>query len=99
MTLDHDTTHAAALVPELRAEVLAALSERERSLATAGRTLSAADEQALGRQLIAEALERRAREDVVAGRDVMAAGDEDDLARAVFDALFRLDRLQRLLDD
>jgi pilus assembly protein CpaF len=86
-------------VGEVRAEVLAALSERQQHLAAAGRRLSAADEQALGRQLIAEALERRARQAVAAGRPVMAASAEDDLARAVFDALFRLSRLQRLLDD
>ena len=87
------------LVAELRAEVLAALSERQRSLAAAGRPLGATDEQVLGRQLIAEALERRARQAVAAGRPVMAPSAEDDLARAAFDALFRMDRLQRLLDD
>ena len=86
-------------VGEVRAEVLAALSERQQHLAAAGWPLSAADEQALGRQLIAEALERRARQAVAAGLPVMAASAEDDLARAVFDALFRLSRLQRLLDD
>lgn len=87
------------LVAELRAEVLAALSERQRSLAGAGWPLAATDEQVLGRQLIAEALERRARQAVAAGRPVMAPSAEDDLARAAFDALFRMDRLQRLLDD
>jgi pilus assembly protein CpaF len=86
-------------VAEVRAEVLAELSERQRTLAVAGRPLSVADEQALGRQLIAEALERRARQAVAAGRPVMTASAEDDLARAAFDALFRMDRLQRLLDD
>ena len=46
-----------ALVADVRAEVLAALSGRERDLAAAGRPpLGTADEQALGRQLIAEAL-------------------------------------------
>jgi pilus assembly protein CpaF len=100
VTLDHDTTVSEeGLVAELRAEVLAELSERQRTLAVAGRPLSVADEQALGRQLIAEALERRARQAVSAGRPVMTASAEDDLARAAFDALFRMDRLQRLLDD
>ena len=100
MTLSHDTmVSEQGLVAELRAEVLAVLSERQRTLAVAGRPLSVADEQALGRQLIAEALERRARQAVAAGRPVMAASAEDDLARAAFDALFRMDRLQRLLDD
>ena len=54
-------TADSSLVAGLRAEVLAALSARERELAAAGRPpLGPADEQALGRQLIAEALERRA---------------------------------------
>ncbi len=88
------------LVEGLRAEVLAALSERTRGRQAADRPpLGTADEQALGRQLIAEALERRAREALGAGWAVMSEGDEDRLARAVFDALFRLNRLQRLLDD
>ncbi|MDA8070975.1 MAG: ATPase, T2SS/T4P/T4SS family [Actinomycetota bacterium] len=100
MSVDHaSVTVEQGAVGELRAEVLAALSERQQALAAAGRPLSVADEQALGRQLIAEALERRARQAVAAGRPVMAASAEDDLARAVFDALFRLSRLQRLLDD
>jgi len=88
------------LVSHLRTEVLAALSEREATLQAAGRpALGSADEQALGRQLIAEALERRARQALIDGTAVMAPEDEDDLARASFDALFRLNRLQRLLDD
>ncbi|HUZ26859.1 MAG TPA: CpaF family protein, partial [Streptosporangiaceae bacterium] len=89
-----------SLVEGLRAEVLAALSERTRDHQAAGRPpLGPADEQALGRQLIADALERRAREALGAGEAVMSEGEEDLLARAVFDALFRLNRLQRLLDD
>jgi pilus assembly protein CpaF len=89
-----------ALVTGLRAEVLAALSERERTLQTQGRgMLGNGDEQALGRQLISEALERRARYALTDGTPVMSAEEEDELARATFDALFRLNRLQRLLDD
>jgi pilus assembly protein CpaF len=88
------------LVTDLRAEVLARLSERERELATEGRPpLSSADEQALGRQLIGEALERRASEALRNRAAVLPVTEEDALARAVFDALFRLNRLQRLLDD
>jgi pilus assembly protein CpaF len=90
----------ASVVAELRAEVLAGLSERERALAVAGRPpLATADEQALGRQLIAEALERRANDALREGNPVLSATAEDELSRAVFDALFRLARLQRLLDD
>jgi pilus assembly protein CpaF len=88
------------LVTSLRREVLAALSEREHNLQAGGRgALTVGDEQALGRQLIAEALERRARHSLSDGAPLMSAGEEDDLSRAIFDALFRLNRLQRLLDD
>lgn len=94
MNLDVD------LVAGLRTEVLGALSERERALQAEGRPpLALADEQALGRHLIAEALERRARQALTTSRAVMAPEVEDELARATFDALFRLNRLQRLLDD
>jgi pilus assembly protein CpaF len=90
----------AALVTGLRTEVLAALSGRERTLQTQGRAmLGNGDEQALGRQLISEALERRARHALTDGTLVMSAEEEDEVARATFDALFRLNRLQRLLDD
>ena len=93
-------TVESSAVAGLRAEVLAALSERERELAAEGRpALSPADEQALGRQLIAEALERRANEALRIGVGMLPATEEDELARAAFDALFRLNRLQRLLDD
>ena len=89
-----------ALVAGLRAEVLTTLSERERELSAAGRpALSAADEQALGRQLIAEALERRAKDALRDRVGLLSAAEEDEVSRAVFDALFRLNRLQRLLDD
>jgi pilus assembly protein CpaF len=88
------------LVTGLRAEVLATLSERERTLQAEGRrALAVGDEQALGRQLISEALERRARHALTTGTTVMSPEEEDELSRATFDALFRLNRLQRLLDD
>jgi pilus assembly protein CpaF len=89
-----------AVVAGLRSEVLSALSARERELTAKGRpALSGADEQALGRQLIAEALERRAKEALRDRTAVLSAAEEDELSRATFDALFRLNRLQRLLDD
>ena len=88
------------LVAGLRTEVLAALTDRQRDLAAAGRpALTSADEQALGRQLISEALERRAGQAIHAGASILSAPEEDELARATFDAMFRLNRLQRLLDD
>ncbi|HUA94911.1 MAG TPA: hypothetical protein VMB82_05230, partial [Acidimicrobiales bacterium] len=77
----------AALVAGLRTEVLAALSERERELAIQGRpALSPVDEQALGRQLIAEALERRASMALRERQAMLSASDEDALGRATFDA-------------
>ncbi len=93
-------TADASVVAELRTEVLGALTARERELAAAGRPpLGPVDEQALGRQLIAEALERRANDALRQGASVLGAPEEDELSRAAFDALFRLNRLQRLLDD
>ena len=87
-----------ALVAELRSEVLAALSARERELAAAGRPpLGRPTSRLLGRQLIAEALERRANEALRDRSAVLSVPEEDELSRAVFDALFRLNRLQRLL--
>ena len=90
----------ADLVAGLRTEVLSPRCPSEHARQTEGRpALARADEQALGGQLIAEALERRARQAITANRPVMAAQAEDELARAIFDALFRLNRLQQLLDD
>jgi Flp pilus assembly CpaF family ATPase len=93
-------TADSSLVADLRTEVLAALSAHERDLTAAGRpSLGPADEQALGRQLIAEALESRANDALRSRTTVLSAPEEDELSRATFDALFRLNRLQRLLDD
>ncbi|MHB1929057.1 MAG: CpaF family protein, partial [Acidimicrobiales bacterium] len=73
-----------ALVGDVRAEVLAALSGRERDLAAAGYPpLGTGDEQALGRQLIAEALERRASHALREATAVMSAPEEDELSRSV----------------
>ena len=93
-------TPSPALVEQFRAQVLAGLSERRRaSQFNSHPPLAEADEQALGRQLIANALEADARGALGQGRAVRSSEEDDDLARAVFDALFRLGRLQRLLDD
>jgi pilus assembly protein CpaF len=93
-------TAETAVVERLRARVLAGLSERQRVDHLAGRRpLRGTDEQALGRKLIADALDAEARDALCAGRPVRDPEDDDALAQALFDALFRLDRLQRLLDD
>ena len=78
----------------------AGLSERQRADQISGRpALRGPDEQALGRQLIADVLDADAREALSAGRPVRPPEEDDALTQAVFDALFRLGRLQRLLDD
>ena len=88
------------VVERLRAQVLGSLSERQRADQVSGRpALRGADEQAFGRQLIADALDADAREALAAGNPVRPPEEDDTLSQAVFDALFRLDRLQRLLDD
>lgn len=87
-----------ATVAKLRAEVLERLTDAEHRAVT-GRGLEPDDERALGRHLIAEVLERHAREAIGSGGSLLESGEEDALARAVFDAIFGLDRLQRLLDD
>jgi Flp pilus assembly CpaF family ATPase len=87
----------ATLTRELRARVLAELTDRRNAQPAGSR--SAADEQALTRQLIANALDAHARDALAAGRPVLSVEDEDELATAVFDAVFGLHRLQRLLDD
>ncbi len=92
-------THA-ALTGSLRAEVLARLSARRDTDLSAGRPpLPPADEQAWGRQLIADALDGHARGALTAGHPLLSEEDEDAVGQQVFDALFGLHRLQRLLDD
>lgn len=89
-----------SVVDRLRERVLAGISDHRQRAEGSGRAgLAAADEQAFGRQLIAEALDAEARAALSAGRPVRPAGEEDALAQELFDSLFRLGRLQRLLDD
>lgn len=87
------------VIAEVRAEVLAKMTARNQDGASNHHSLGPADERALGRHLITEALERRARQALADGTQVMTPAEEDELARGVFDALFRMHRLQRLLDD
>ncbi|MDP9336596.1 MAG: Flp pilus assembly complex ATPase component TadA [Actinomycetota bacterium] len=93
-------TASSELSARIRGEVLAQLGERRRTDEAAGRAkVAPPDEEALGRQLITEALDGHARNALVAGRPVLSVDEEDDIAQTVFDGLFRLHRLQRLLDD
>ena len=93
-------TASPALVERVRAQVLAGLAERRQASHFNGHApLAGPDEEALGRALIAEALDADARDALGQGRTVRSSAQDDELARAVFDALFRLGPLQRLLDD
>jgi pilus assembly protein CpaF len=84
-------------VARLRTDVLEKLTEAQRS--NSGRRLTSEDERELGRDLITEAIQRRAVDAIGSGASLLEPGEEDALAQAVFDAIFGLDRLQRLLDD
>lgn len=88
------------LYAQLRAQVGDSLAKRLRAHEDADqRPLSDTDRQLLGRQLIGEALEAHANAALTSGRPVLDASEEDEIAEAVFDALFGLGRLQRYLDD
>ena len=88
-----------SLVRTLRAEVAEELSTSLRSLEDAGQHLDSDDEEMLTRQLIAARLDELASTAIQAGRTVLTEGEEHALARAVFDRIFHLGRLQPLLDD
>ena len=87
------------LVRSLRGDIADELSATVRTMAGDGRHLDAADEEMLTRQLISQRLERLASSAIAAGRPVLTQDEEDALARAVFDRLFHLGRIQPLLDD
>lgn len=92
-------TASPEVIAQVRSEVLTRLEEHRHAERDRGHGASAVEEEALGRQLISDALEGVARESLAAGRDILSVSEEDEIARSVFDALFRLHRLQRLLDD
>jgi Flp pilus assembly CpaF family ATPase len=92
-------TASPEVVAQVRGEVLARLEEHRHARRGQGHPASPFEEEALGRRLISDALEGVAGESLATGRDILSVSDEDEIARSVFDALFRLHRLQRLLDD
>jgi pilus assembly protein CpaF len=92
-------TASPEVVAQVRSEVLARLEEHRHAQRDQGHPVSTIDEEALGQRLISDALEGVASESLAAGRDILSVSEEDEIARSVFDALFRLHRLQRLLDD
>ena len=93
-------TAASDLAARIRSEVLSRIEERRRMDEAAGRSPAApTEDEALGRELIADALDGHARTSLAAGLPTLSVDEEDEIAQTVFDALFRLQRLQRLLDD
>lgn len=83
-------------VADLRSVVSALLSER---LGDDRGRLSAAAQQELGRTVILEAIDDDDREAMTRGEAGLTATQKTALARAVFDAVFKMGRLQPLLDD
>src|SRR5205085_9285736 len=85
------------IIREIREEVALHLAEQTKR---SGRTpLRSVDQQMLGRQLINDALERRARACLAAGTVPLDDDTEGVIAQRAFDLLFALGRLQPLLDD
>ena len=88
------------IVQRVHAAVGEALSQRHAADEDAGRArLSGADERALSRKLIADELQRMAREAFAAGRSPLERADEQAIADAVVDRLHGLAGIQPLLDD
>jgi pilus assembly protein CpaF len=92
-----DTTEVDwALVAALRAQASEQLSRAV--AADRGRLVKAAQEE-LGRSIVLDLIESSMAERVNAGDSAWTLPEQQVLARAVFDSLFRLGRLQRLVDD
>ena len=88
------------LVRRLRALVATELTTRAgEAQRTTGRRLDQDDQSALARRLIDEHLERHANDCLASGQAVLTEEQEEALARAVFDRIFQLGRLQPLIDD
>jgi len=88
------------LVRRLRAVVATDLTSRAaETQRTSGRRLDQDDQTALARRLIDEELERHAKDCLASRQPVLSERDEEVLARAVFDRIFQLGRLQPLIDD
>ncbi len=84
-----------ALVAALRS----AASERLMRSMELNQHMEPPEQQSLGRRIISELLEEEAKEAASSGRGALDRHQEAALAHAVFDALFRLGRLQPLVDD
>jgi pilus assembly protein CpaF len=84
------------LVAALRAQASEQLSQ---SIAADRTRLGPASQQELGRSIVLELIDSALADDVNAGGTAWTTAHQDAMARAVFDALFRLGRLQPLVDD
>jgi pilus assembly protein CpaF len=85
-----------SLVSALRAQASEQLSQAV--AADRGRLDKIAQEE-LGRTIVLDLIETTVADRVNAGLSTLAGSEQDALARAVFDSLFRLGRLQPLVDD
>lgn len=85
-----------ALVASIRAQASEQLSQAVS--ADRGRLDKAAQEE-LGRSIVVDLIDATVADRVNDGADTLSTSEEDVLARAVFDSLFRLGRLQPLVDD
>jgi pilus assembly protein CpaF len=87
-------------VKQLRGEVGDRLADQRRRDAASGMApMSGEDERQYARALIAQALEEHARSEITFGRPPPNAQEEEDLASAIYAALFGVGRLQPLLED
>ena len=84
------------LVAALRAQASEQLSQ---SIAADRARLGPASQQELGRSIVLELIDSALADEVNAGGTAWTIAHQDAMARAVFDALFRLGRLQPLVDD
>ncbi|MGH9248521.1 MAG: CpaF family protein [Acidimicrobiales bacterium] len=84
------------LVAALRAQASEQLSQ---AVAADRGRLDKAAQAELGRAIVLDLIESTVADRVNAGGTTLTASEQDGLARAVFDSLFRLGRLQPLVDD
>ena len=88
------------LVARFRSAVGQTLADQSSAAQRSGSTTFDRDDQmAFARRLVNDELERYAKECLAAGRPLLSEDEEEAIADAVFDRLFELGRLQRLLDD
>ena len=85
-----------ALVAAFRSQ---ASEQLTKALADDRNRMERADQEALGRAIILDLLEAAAAEAVTSGNPSWTLAEQDGLATAVFNALFRMGRLQPLVED